>query len=94
MSLHKKSLSVRLSATVKRYLETQNAFRYRSISDPIDNEENLRDHLYQLFLLLLDPAEAKKAGIGEEFRKEFEKEMQAIGKWKSDFWDSSKEEKA
>ena len=94
MSLNKKSLSARLSATVKRYLETQNTFRYRSISDPKDNEENLRDYLYQLFLLLLDPAEAKKAGIGEEFQKEFEKEMQAIGKWKDDLWNKSKYEQA
>ena len=56
-------------------------FKYRSISDPKDDAANLRDYLYELFLLLWDADAAKKAGIGQAFLEEFQKEIRANSEW-------------
>ena len=69
-------------------------FQYRSISDPKVDEANLRDYLYELFLLLWDAEAAKKAGIGQKFVEEFQKEIQANDQWKDDANTRSTEEKA
>jgi hypothetical protein len=87
-------LSKTLTETVQRYLRDNDIFRYRNTSDGTTMENGIRDYLYALYMLLLDPAAAKAAGIEENFRAEWEKQMAALAEWGEEMKKRSIKDKA
>jgi hypothetical protein len=89
-----KTLPERLALATKTYAQKKQFFRFRSISDPKVDEANLRDYLYELFLILWDPEAAKKTGLNQKFIEEFQREIASNENWNKELMERSKEEKA